>query len=101
MATSSDSGVRRRSRRALRESVLFDAALARSPAGASGQLATATPNHIFHIEFTGRSRIETLLDFRLQPGELLAAALLMRDRCDDCAFAAFSPEPCPADRRSP
>jgi hypothetical protein len=63
-------------------------ALGPRTAGASCQPTTTTPDNVVDIDFTGRSGVETLLDFRLQPGKLLAATLLMQDRCDDCGFAA-------------
>lgn len=78
----------RRSRQALRERARSDAALAPRPAGASAQPTTTAPDYRVDIEFTGRPGVEALLDFRLQPGKLLAATLLMQDRCDDCGFAA-------------
>jgi hypothetical protein len=43
---------------------------------------------VVDIEFTGRSGVETRLDFRPQPRKLLAATLLMQDRCHDSGFAA-------------
>jgi hypothetical protein len=49
--------------------------------------ATTAPDNLFNIELTGGSRVEAFLDFRLQPGALLAATLLMRDRRDDGGFA--------------
>jgi hypothetical protein len=64
------------------------AALAPSPAGTSGKPTTTAPDDLFNIELTGRSRVEAFLDFRLQPGELFAATLLMRNCCDDCGLAA-------------
>jgi hypothetical protein len=47
-----------------------------------------TPDNVVDIEFTGRSGVETPLDFRPQRGKLLAATLLMQDRSDDGGFAA-------------
>jgi len=55
----------RRSRQALRERVQFDAASAPSPAGASGNPTATAPDDVLNIEFTGRSGVEALLDFRL------------------------------------
>jgi hypothetical protein len=46
------------------------------------------PDDILNIELTSWSGVEAFLDFRLQPGELFAATLLMRNCCDDCGFAA-------------
>jgi hypothetical protein len=40
------------------------------------------------MQFTGGSRVETFLDFRLQPGDVLAATLLKRNSGDDCGLAA-------------
>jgi hypothetical protein len=71
------------------ESVLFDAASAPNPTGASGKSATTAPDNLFNIEFDGWSGVETFLDLRLQPGELLAAAHLEAQR--RCKFAPFSP----------
>jgi hypothetical protein len=69
-------------------SELDPAALAPRPARASGEPTTTALDNLANIEFTGRSGVEALLDFRLQPGKLLAATLLMRDCCNDCRFAA-------------
>jgi hypothetical protein len=77
----------RRNRRALRARVLFDAASAPGPTGASGKPAATATDNLFNIEFNGWSGVEAFLDFRLQPGELLAATLLMRDWRDDGGFA--------------
>jgi hypothetical protein len=57
------------------EKVLFDAASAPCPAGASGNPVVTTPDHVFNIEFAGWTSVEAILDFRLKPGELLAAPL--------------------------
>jgi hypothetical protein len=78
----------RRSRPGRRETVLFDAALAPCPAGARGSPAATAPDHVFNIEFASWTGVEAFLDFRLQPGELLAAPLLMLDRRDDGGLAA-------------
>jgi hypothetical protein len=51
----------RRSRQALRERVLFDAASAPSPAGASGNPTATAPDDVLNIEFAGRSGVEALL----------------------------------------
>jgi len=48
---------------------------------------TTTPDNQVDIKFTGRCGVEALLDFRLQPGKLFAATLLMQDGCDDCGIA--------------
>jgi hypothetical protein len=71
----------------LRERARSDAALAPRPVSASGQPTTTTPDNLVDSEFTGRSGIDALLDFRLQPCKLFAATLLMQDRCDDCGIA--------------
>jgi hypothetical protein len=78
----------RRSRPGRRETVLFDAALAPCPAGASGNPTATAPDHVFNIEFAGRTGVEAFLDFRPQPGELVAAPFLMLDRGDDGSLAA-------------
>jgi hypothetical protein len=49
---------------------------------------TPAPDYPFNIEFTGWPRVDGILDFGAQPGELLAASLLMQDRGDDGGFAA-------------
>ncbi len=67
--------------------ILFDAASAPSPTCASGKSATTAPDKLFNIEFNRWSGVEAFLEFRPQPGELLAATLLMRDRRSDCGFA--------------
>ena len=63
-----------------------EAALTVRPASASGEPTTPAPDYPFKIEFTGWSRVEAILDFGAQPGELLAALLLMQDRGDDGGF---------------
>lgn len=68
-----------------------EAALTVRPASASGEPTTPAPDYPFKIEFTGWSRVEAILDFGAQPGELLAALLLMQDRGDDGGFAAGIP----------
>lgn len=68
-----------------------EAALTVRPASASGEPTTPAPDYPFKIEFTGWSRVEAILDFGAQPGELLAASLLMQDRGDDGGFAAAIP----------
>jgi hypothetical protein len=73
---------------AVREMARSAAKLSPRPAGASGQPTTTTLDNLADIEFTSRSGVEALLNFRLQPGKLFAATLLMQDRCDDCGFAA-------------
>jgi hypothetical protein len=60
-------------------------------ASARREATTPAPDCPFNIEFTRRSRVEAILDFVAQPGELLAATLLMRDRGDDRGFAATIP----------
>ena len=57
------------------------------PASQATQSGTAAPDDRFKNEFTSGSRVEAFLDFRLQPVELLAATLLMRDCGDDRSFA--------------
>jgi hypothetical protein len=71
--------------------VAREAALTVRPASASGEPTTPAPDYPFEIEFTGWSRVEANLDFGAQPGELLAALLLMQDRGDDGGFAAAIP----------
>jgi hypothetical protein len=68
-----------------------EAVLTARPASASGEPTTPAPDYPFKIEFTGWSRVEAILDFGAQPGELLAALLLMQDRGDDGGFAAAIP----------
>jgi hypothetical protein len=68
-----------------------EAALTVRPASASGEPTTPAPDYPFKIEFTGWSRVEAILDFGAQPGELLAALLLMQDCGDDGGFAAAIP----------
>ena len=72
--------------RANKNPTLVDAALGPSPAGASDNPTTTAPDDVLNIEFTGRSRVETLLDFRLQPGALLAASLFLRHCRDNGGF---------------
>jgi hypothetical protein len=52
---------------------------------------TPPPDCPFNIEFIGWSRVEAILDFGAQPGEVLAALPLMQDRGDDGGFAAAIP----------
>src|SRR5450631_4263549 len=69
----------RRSRQALCERARSDAVLAPRPAGASGESTTTASDNLVNIEFTSRSGVEALLDFRLQPCKQLAATLLVQD----------------------
>jgi hypothetical protein len=67
------------------------AVLTARPASASGEPTTPAPDYPFNIEFTGWSRVKAILDLGAQPGELLAALLLMQDRGDYGGFAAAIP----------
>jgi hypothetical protein len=49
------------------------------------------PDCAFNIEFTGRSRVEAILDFGPHPTELLTAALSMQDCGDDGGLATAIP----------
>jgi hypothetical protein len=68
-----------------------EAVLTARPASTSGEPTTPAPDCSFNIEFTSWTRVETILDFGTQPGELLAALLLMQDRGDYGGFAAAIP----------
>jgi hypothetical protein len=68
-----------------------EAALTIRPASASGEPTTPSPDYPFNIEFTGWYRVKAILDLGAQPGELLAALLLMQDRGDYSGLAAAIP----------
>ena len=54
-----------RSRPGPRETVLFDAALAPCPAGASGNSTATAPDHVLNIEFACWTGVDAFLDLRL------------------------------------
>jgi hypothetical protein len=68
-----------------------EAVLTARPASASGEPTTPAPDYPFNIEINGWSRVKAILDLGAQPGELLAALLLMQDRGDYGGFAAAIP----------
>jgi hypothetical protein len=65
-----------------------EAVLTACPASTRGEPATPAPDCPFNIEFTGRSRVEAILDFSPHPAKLLTAALLMPDCGNDGGLAA-------------
>jgi hypothetical protein len=68
-----------------------EAVLTACPASTRGEPATPAPDCPFNIEFTGRSRVEAILDFSPHPAKLLTAALLMPDCGNDGGLAAAIP----------